>query len=222
MSLSGIGSIVATPSVTRVTSVGAGTVGGGGSSYTLGATSAGAYIAQGGGTPGGGSLIKKMIAGGVVGAGIGFGATFLSPIGRLITNFLPGGPIAGKAIVIAAGAGIGALGGLALHLIGKRRQNLAMQAQAAAAGPNAMQPTTAAAGGTILRSGARGPAATKLQKDLHTLGIYQGKLTGTFDGATQAAVRKYEVLKGVQPTGQGSPDVRAAVSQDVALIAQNV
>lgn len=71
-----------------------------------------------------------------------------------------------------------------------------------------------------LRTGAKGPAARKLQSDLATLGLYKGTRTNVFDSATSAAVRKYEVMKGVMPTGLGSPDVRAAVAQDVQLLRQ--
>ncbi len=191
-----------------------------GTSFAVGAAAASGYMAQGGGAPGepaGGSLVKKMLAGGVVGAGIGFGASFL-PI-AWVTNLGPGG-WAAKGIMAAAGAAIGVIGAAGLHLIGKRKQNLAMQAQAQAAQQGAMAPTPSPQGGVTLRSGARGPAARKLQSDLATLGMYKGKLTATFDKATSDAVRRYEVMKGVVPTGLGSPDVRAAVAQDVALMRQ--
>jgi hypothetical protein len=220
MSLSN-GSFTSTQGVSSVSPVGASTSGGGLLPFSTGTTAAGGYIAQGAGAPGapGGSLVKKMLAGAVVGAGVGFAASFINPVVSLVTGFGPTG-WAAKGIIIAAGAAIGAIGGAVTHFISKRKQNLAMQAQAQAAGQQAMQPTNVSPNGVTLRSGARGPAAKKLQADLHTLGMYTGKLTGAFDAATQAAVRKYEVMKGVQPTGQGSPDVRAAVSQDVALMRQ--
>ena len=196
-----------------------------GSTFSTGATAAGGYMAQGvtegGGAPGepGGSLIKKMLVGGAVGAGLGLGATFLVPGLREVTMFGVGG-WAAKGIIAAIGGAVGAVGAAALHLIGKRRQNLAMQAQAQAAQQQAMAPTPSPQNGVTLRSGARGPAAKKLQADLAALGMYKGKLTATFDKATSDAVRRYEVMKGVVPTGLGSPDVRAAVSQDVALMRQ--
>lgn len=214
MSLSGIGAIPATQGVASVDAAKATASGGGALPFSIGATSAGAYMAQGGGAPGssGGSLLKKVLAGAVVGAGLGFGASFITPIVNLIPH--------AKIILPAAGAAIGAIGGLALHLIGKRKQNLAMQAEAQAAQQQAMQPTPMPGGGATLRSGARGPAARKLQADLAMLGLYKGPRTNAFDAATQAAVRKYEVMKGVMPTGKGSPDVRAAVAQDVQLLRQ--
>lgn len=193
----------------------------GGTSFATGATAAGGYMAQGGGAPGeaGGSLIKKLIVGGAVGAGLGLGATFLVPGLREVTMFGVGG-WAAKGIIAAIGGAVGVVGAAALHLVGQRKQNLAMQAQAQAAQQGAMAPTPSPQGGVTLRSGARGPAAKKLQSDLATLGMFKGKLTGAFDSATSAAVRKYEVMKGVVPTGLGSPDVRAAVSQDVSLLRQ--
>lgn len=219
MSLSGIAaSVIGKVEAVSKTDVNSdGTIAG--TPYSTGTTAAGGYMAQGGGAPGepGGSLVKKMLLGGVVGAGVGFGASFL-PI-AFITNLGPGG-WAAKGIMAAAGAAIGVVGGAAMHFIGKRRQNLAMQAQAQATQQGAMAPTPSPQGGATLRSGARGPAARKLQSDLATLGMYKGKLSATFDKATSDAVRRYEVMKGVVPTGLGSPDVRAAVAQDVALMKQ--
>ena len=194
----------------------------GGTSFGVGSAASGAYMAQGGGAPGepaGGSLIKKLLVGGAVGAGLGLGATFLVPGLREITMFGVGG-WAAKGIIAAIGGAVGVVGAAALHLVGKRKQNLAMQAQAQAAQQGAMAPTPSPQGGVTLRSGARGPAARKLQSDLSTLGMYKGKLSSTFDKATSDAVRRYEVMKGVVPTGLGSPDVRAAVAQDVALMKQ--
>lgn len=221
MSLSGI----TTAAITKVEQVSKTDVNSdgviGASSFATGATAAGGYMAQGGGAPGeaaGGSLIKKLVVGGAVGAGLGLGATFLVPGLREMTMFGVGG-WAAKGIIAAIGGAVGALGAGALHLIGKRKQNLAMQAQAQAAQQQSMQPTVAT-NGVTLRSGARGAAAAKLQKDLHTLGVYKGALTGSFDAGTSSAVRRYEVMKGVVPTGLGSPDVRAAVAQDVALMKQ--
>lgn len=194
----------------------------GGTPFSLGATASGAYMAQGGGAPGeapaGGSLVKKLIAGAAVGAGVGLGATFLVPGLREVTMFGVGG-WAAKGIIAAVGGAVGAIGAGVLHLVGKRKQNLAMQAQAQAAGQQAMAPTPMPKGVT-LRANARGPAARKLQEDLTALGLYKGKATRMFDSATSAAVRKYEVMKGVQPAGLATPEIRAAVSQDVALVRQ--
>lgn len=223
MSLSSVGSINATKAVAATEAARSTSTGGGAMPFGVGTTSAGGYIAQGAGTPeAGSSLVKKMLTGAVVGAGAGFAASFFNPVVALATSVV--GPVgwAAKGVIIAAGAAIGAAGGLAAHFISKRRQNLAMQAQAQNAQPGGMQPTPMPTPGTTLRSGARGPAAAKLQKDLKALGVFTGKLTGSFDSATQQAVRKYEVMKGVVPTGQGSPDVRAAIAQDAALAKQYV
>jgi hypothetical protein len=219
-------SSIATSAITKVeqvskTDVNSDGVIGAGTTFATGATAAGGYMAQGGGAPGsaGGSLIKKMLVGGAVGAGLGLGATFLVPGLREVTMFGLAG-WAAKGVIAAIGGAIGAVGAAALHLIGQRKQNLAMQAQAQAAGQQAMQPTPLPGGGVTLRMGAKGPAARKLQADLLALGLYKGPKTNAFDAATSAAVRRYEVMKGVVPTGQGSPDVRAAVAQDVQLLKQ--
>jgi hypothetical protein len=196
----------------------------GSATFGAGSTAAGAYMAQGitegGGAPGepsGGSLVKKMLVGTAVGAGLGLGATFLVPGLREVTMFGVGG-WAAKGIIAAIGGAVGAVGAAALHFIGKAKQNLAMQAQAQAAQQNAMQPTNVA--GPALVNNSRGKFARDLQSNLATLGIYKGKLTQKYDAATQAAVRRYEVMKGVQPTGQATPELRAAVAQDVALVKQ--
>lgn len=198
----------------------------GAGSFVTGSSAAGAYMAQGitrgGGAPGdspsGGSLVKKLIVGAAAGAGLGLGATFLVPGLREVTMFGVGG-WAAKGIVAAIGGAVGAIGAGALHLIGKRKQNLAMQAQTQALQSQAMQPTTSP-GAVTLRTNARGPAARKLQEDLTALGLYKGKATRMFDAATAAAVRRYEVMKGVMPNGQATPELRAAVAQDVQLMRQ--
>ncbi|MEO6866952.1 MAG: peptidoglycan-binding domain-containing protein [Gaiellales bacterium] len=215
MSLSSIGSIPPTTTVGPVNAVS--TAGGGDKAvpFSLGTTSAGAYIAQGGGDvgdPNKGALVKKMLAGAVVGAGLGFGASFITPIINLIPH--------AKIILPAAGAAIGALGGLAMHMIGKRKQNLAMQAQAQASGQQAMAPTAMPAQGVTLRANAKGGAARKLQRDLNTLGLHKGKLNGTFDSATADALRRYEVLKGVMPSGKATVDARTAIAEDAKLVKQ--
>ena len=114
---------------------------------------------------------------------------------------------------------VGAIGAGVLHFVGQRKQNLAMQAQAQAAQQQAMAPTPTPTGVT-LRANARGKYARELQENLTALGLYQGKATRMFDSGTQAAVRKYEVMKGVVPTGQATPELRAAVAQDVKLMKQ--
>ena len=193
----------------------------GGTPFSVGATASGAFMAQGGGAPGapaGGSLIKKLAVGALAGAGVGLGATFLVPGLREVTMFGMAG-WAAKGVIAAIGGAVGAIGAGVLHFVGQRRQNLAMQAQAQAAQQAAMQPTNVSQGVT-LRHNARGKYARELQENLTTLGLYDGKATRMFDSKTQAAVRKYEVMKGVVPTGQATPELRAAVAQDVQLMRQ--
>lgn len=222
-----IGSIPATTGVSPVSSASASTSGGGVLPFSTSTTASGAYIAQGSGAPGstGSSLVKKMLAGGLLGAGLGLGATFVVPGLREITMFGAQG-WAAKGIIAAIGGAVGAVGAAAMHFIGQRKQNLALQAQAAmpeqtTAAQN-LVPGGSTAAGVILRTNAKGGAATKLQSDLAALGLYHGKMTKTYDAATAAALKKYEVLKGVQPTGLATEEARTAIAADAALVKQHV
>lgn len=214
MELPGISSTAAAPAVGATTANGAaaGSATGGGLPFGLGAGAAGAYSAQ---PPGTGSLIKRVLAGGVIGAGLGFGASFLTL------------PVIGQVaapLAAAVGGGIGALGGAATWLLARRSANLALEAQAQAApqqpAPTPMPGNAAAAKASALKYGSKGTAVTTLQKQLGQLGVYKGIATGNYDRNTATAVRRYEVMKGVQPTGLGTSDLRSAVAQDVRLLAQ--
>ena len=77
-----------------------------------------------------------------------------------------------------------------------------------------------ATGGATLQSGSKGQRVRTLQTNLKRLGMFPSKVTGVFDKATTNAIKRYEVMKGVQPTGVGSPDVLAAIGQDVGLVKQ--
>ena len=213
MSLFGIGAPTSTaavatagsPTITQRLGLSAGTL-------TGNDASAGGLMAQPGS---GGSILKKMLVGGVIGAGLGFGASFLSlpVIGGLAAP-----------VVAAIGGGIGAVAGLAIGLFQRRKANLAMQAQqqvapgAGTAPVNIPRPLP----GKVLKVGSSGPTVSWQQRTLRTLGLYKGKITGKYDAATANAVRRYEVLKGVMPTGESSPDLRVAVMQDVRHAKQYV
>src|SRR3954471_1906363 len=109
MSLTAIGSNTpaqATTAVRATTAANTSAIGGGDVAAGVGGGAAGAYIAQ----PNGGSLVKKMLAGGVIGAGLGFAASFIPGL-SFIPHF--------KLILPAAGAALGALAGGALHLFSK-------------------------------------------------------------------------------------------------------
>lgn len=182
---------------------------GGGLPFGLGTAATGAGVAQP--PSGAASIIKKVLIGGVLGAGLGFGASFLTL------------PIIGQVaapIAAAVGGAIGALGGLAVGLLQRRKQNLAMQAQAQGQVPQGMPVNAPPATGVTLKYKSKGAAVTTLQRQLSTLGLYKGKASGSFDKNTADAIRKYEVMKGVMPKGAGTPEVRAAVSQDVRLLNQ--
>lgn len=218
MSLNAIASTVKTQFVSAIEAVDQPVAAGGGTaSFTSGATAAGGYMVQGSGAPSsGGSLIKKLLLGTAIGAGVGLGATFLVPGLREVTMFGATG-WAAKGIIAAIGGAVGAIGALAVHFIGKRK-SLAMDAQNQQA---AQQPTTVTpAAGETLRMGSKGADVLALQKNLKAMGQYYPKVSGVFDKTTQNAIRRYEIMKGVQPTGLGSPDVIQAIAQDSGLIKQ--
>jgi hypothetical protein len=215
MSLNAI-STTKTLAITPIQSSTASTaIGGGGEvSFGLGSGAAGAYIAQGSGGAGGSKLLPKLLSGAVVGAGLGLAASFIPGL-SFIPHF--------KILLPAIGAAVGAIAGTVWHFIAKKKEgSLAMEAQAAQAG--ATPPTTVApaATGETLRMGSKGSSTTALQSSLKSLGLFPFKVNGTFDKPTQNAIRRYEVMKGVQPTGLGSPDLIAAVKQDSALAKQYV
>ncbi|MCW2956064.1 MAG: peptidoglycan binding domain protein [Thermoleophilia bacterium] len=210
--------VATTTSINRLAAVGAtdaAATGGGQVSFGIGSGAAGAYIAQGSG-PGapGGSLAKKMIAGGVIGAGLGFAASFIPGI-----SFLPHP----KILFPAIGAALGAIAGGVVHFFAKRKATLAMDAQAAAQQQQtATQATQVPVTRGTLKLGTKGPSTKTFQSELKTLGLFDGKVTGTYDARTATAVRKYEVMQGVPPTGVATPDVRTAIKQHATLIGQYV
>jgi hypothetical protein len=176
---------------------------------------AGGMMAQGSGA---GSIIKKMIVGGVAGAGLGAGYGLLAGM----VSFLPH-------VTIPMGALIGGAAGVALGLVkgllDRRKSNLALKAQQQAVAPGAgLAPTSLAGapGGAVLRVGSNGPKVRWTQRTLKKLGMYHGRVTGHLDDKTADAIRKYEVLKGVMPTGDSTPELRAALSQDARLSTQFV
>lgn len=179
----------------------------------------GAAMAQPGGAL---PIIKKILIGGAVGAAAGFG------IG-LLPNAVPivGPWLAGKSALIgaAAGAGIGILAGIVGTVRSRKLGMKAQQQQQAMATqmpgmsqPNALPPPLK---GRTYKVGAKQNNDVKFtQRALKSVGLYNGKLTGTMDRATANAIRKYEMLKGALPTGRSTPDLRAALYQDMRLTRQ--
>lgn len=173
-----------------------------------------AYMAQpsGGGF---GSILKKVLVGGVAGAGAGAGYGLLAGM----VSFMPH-------VTVPMGALIGAAAGAALGLVKGIRDNmkskkLGLQQQALiqsqlpsnVANPNAAKLRT-------LRYGAKGREVSFTQQRLKRLGVYHGKITGKFDKQTLAAIRRYEVMKGAMPTGLCSPALRSALTQDTRAARQ--
>ncbi len=169
------------------------------------------------------SIIKKMLVGGAVGGVLGAG------VGLLPAGFL--GPVGALSVPIGAaiGAGAGALLGLVKGLVDRRKQNLALKASqngtmlpggipnGAGMPPSAM---ISPLKGKVFTRGDQSPQIRWTQKSLKRLGIYRGKLTGRLDAKTESAIRKYEVMKGAMPSGDVSPDLRAAISMDVRALRQ--
>lgn len=206
MSLSGI----ATSNAQAPTAIGANTTprtatGGGLAFPGQQAAFPGGAMAQGGS----GGILKKVLIGGVAGAGVGAGYGLLAGM----VSFLPH-------ITIPMGAAIGAASGAALGLVkgllDKRKSTLAMRAQAQPM-PAASAPIPRPLPGRTYAVGTTGAQVKWTQRALKRVGVYQGRISGRFDETTAAAIRRYEVLKGALPTGSSSPDLRAALAQDVKL-----
>lgn len=171
------------------------------------------------GQPGSGkSIITKMLAGGAAGAGLGAGYGLLAGM----VSFLPHVTIPMGALI---GGAAGAALGLAKGLLDRRKASLALRAQPQAIPVGAgMQPLAVPKPlvGKVHSEGSSGPTVRWTQKALKHLRIYNGKVSGKLDPATAAAIRRYEVLKGVMPTGQSGPDLRQALAQDMKLARQFV
>jgi peptidoglycan hydrolase-like protein with peptidoglycan-binding domain len=58
---------------------------------------------------------------------------------------------------------------------------------------------------------ATGPAVEALQKDLKTLGHYDGPINGEYDEATQEAVKKLQTANGLPADGRLTPQTIAAI-----------
>ena len=175
----------------------------------------GAQMAQ----PGGGvSILKKMLVGGVAGAVAGAGIGFVTtlPFMAFLPPFLAIGPAMGGLIGGVAGAALGLIKGLKDN----NSQNLGLQAASAAGTAPVNIPRPLA--GKTYNLGATGATIKWTQRALKNVGVYAGKVTGKLDAKTASAIKKYEVMKGALPTGSSSPDLRAALSQDVRLSRQYI
>lgn len=179
---------------------------------------AGGMMPQAGGA---GSVIKKVLIGGVAGAGVG------AAIGLIPAAV----PFLG-ALTVPMGALIGGVGGAVMGLIkGLRDRNKERAMLGLGGSPGAVQPgaglspvNTAGMGGApmagILGKGATGSKVKFTQRALKRLGLYAGPINGKMDARTAASVRRYEVMKGAVPTGASTPEIRAALSQDSRMIRQ--
>ena len=64
----------------------------------------------------------------------------------------------------------------------------------------------------ILRRGDRGEAVRELQEILRAIGVFDGNITGSYDEATEAAVRRFQRDRGLIEDGMAGPQTRAAIS----------
>ncbi|MBC7644652.1 MAG: peptidoglycan-binding protein, partial [Thermoleophilia bacterium] len=71
--------------------------------------------------------------------------------------------------------------------------------------------------GKTIRVRSSGSPGKTMQRNLKTLGLWPGKITGKFDTKLASAIKSYELMKGVQPTGESSNEMRVALIQDAAL-----
>lgn len=59
-----------------------------------------------------------------------------------------------------------------------------------------------------LKKGVEGSDVTKLQKYLAKIGVYKGPITGYFGALTEAAVKKYQKINGLEQVGLVGPQTR--------------
>lgn len=74
-----------------------------------------------------------------------------------------------------------------------------------------------------LAEGDHRPLVAELQTLLHQYGLFEGRITGTYDQATIEAVTRFQELRGLRPTGQLTPLTYcrlfpAAVSESVPAL----
>lgn len=64
-----------------------------------------------------------------------------------------------------------------------------------------------------LKVGSKGADVTALQQRLKAAGVYSGPINGSFGTLTEAAVKKYQKLHGLQQLGSVGPSTRAALKK---------
>ncbi|KST66407.1 peptidoglycan-binding domain-containing protein [Mastigocoleus testarum] len=82
-------------------------------------------------------------------------------------------------------------------------------------GPRTTRALNRRCGGTRrgggLRNGSSGPTVRRLQRNLKTLGYYNGPITGHFRNLTEAAVRRFQRDNGISAIGVVGPRTNAAI-----------
>ena len=71
---------------------------------------------------------------------------------------------------------------------------------------------TSATFADTLKYGSKGAEVTKLQTQLAKLGYFKGNATGYYGSQTQAAVKKFQAVKGISTTGTVGPQTTKALS----------
>jgi peptidoglycan hydrolase-like protein with peptidoglycan-binding domain len=66
---------------------------------------------------------------------------------------------------------------------------------------------------TTMQIGSQSAEVTELQKRLTAEGLYTAQITGYFGILTQAAVKAYQILHGIDPVGIVGPLTRAALNK---------
>ncbi len=66
---------------------------------------------------------------------------------------------------------------------------------------------------SFLSYGSEGTEVTELQKRLTSEGVYSGPITGYYGVATQAAVKKFQKLHGIDQRGYVGPGTRAELNK---------
>lgn len=169
-----------------------------------------------------GSVLKNAMVGAAGGGALGAGVGLLPaaiPFVGLVS--VPMGAMVGA----AAGGLMGIFKGV--RDIAVQRKQLGMMAQQQqqiqpGAGVSPLNTNVPMSRGKTFGNGATGSDVRYTQRTLKKLGLLSGKISGTMDTRTVAAVKRYEVMKGVIPTGMSTPDLRQALSQDVRLARQAI
>ena len=69
--------------------------------------------------------------------------------------------------------------------------------------------------GTEMESGSSGEAVARYQRQLKSLGFYEGDCAGKFGKATETATRLYQKARGLEQTGKADRDTQIAIQTEI-------